>query len=245
MERAEAITPIATLLSFLKSVEKYKKPFNSMDISVKDAFCEILELEEKDLYSTLSEYLSLITLIKKQVMSNFKHTDRYITQLDSIQSAFISVGLNSDIGKFQKHITDVVINTLELCSDGLEEKEEYTILSQEQIEEIENQIAELIIQLEDSHLPKKVVFVLLHKLDDIKSAIQRYKRWGINEFEKVHDSLLGGLYKNRENINKEKNKGFLEKFSLLITTLRGVTDNGSEIVDNAIKITEKVTDFLE
>lgn len=213
MERAEAITPIATLLAFLKSVEEYKKEFNNntrtyMDISVKDVFCEVLELEEKDLYCTLSEYLSLITLIKKQVTSNFKHTDRYITQLDSIQNALISVGLNSDIAKFQKHITAVVINTLELCSDGLEEKEENTIISQEQIEEIENQIAELIIQLEDSHLPKKVVFVLLHKLDDIKSAVQRYKRWGINEFEKVYDSLLGGFIKTKRILTMRRIKVF-------------------------------------
>ncbi|WP_405155439.1 hypothetical protein [Paenibacillus sp. FSL K6-0108] len=250
MERTETNTPILALLTFLKSVKTYKKSegvifTGEMGVSVKTVFCSILKIEESDLYGTLNEYLSLIALIKKQVATNFKNKDRYFVQLDEIQYAFIAVGLDNDITKFQKFITSVAINTLEICSDSLEEKEETITISEEQLKEIEKQIADLITQLEDSHLPKKVVRVILHKLDDIDVAVKRYKRWGINEFETVYDSLLGGLYKNKENIDKEKNKGFLQYLSSFMNSLRGMTENSEKIVDNAIKITEKVTDFLE
>ncbi|KAF6583748.1 hypothetical protein [Paenibacillus sp. EKM211P] len=244
-------TPISILLSFLKSVKEYKKSKNGTiylgekGVTVKSAFCIILEIKENDLFGTLSGYLSLIDLVKKQVETNFKNKDRYITQLDEIQRAFIAVGLDNDITKFQHYITDVIINTLELCSDGLEEKEEIITVSKEQLEDIETQIADLSKQLEESALPKKLIAVLLHKLDDIEAAVQRYKRWGINEFEKVYDSLLGGLYKSRESIDLEKNKGVLQKIDTFMKTLLGFTSDGGEIVENAIEITEKVTDFLK
>ncbi|GED59505.1 hypothetical protein ABER61_15480 [Brevibacillus formosus] len=251
MEKTIRNTPIDNLIKFLNSVKSFndrgdvRKNLIEQGISVGDSFCIVLKIEKKELFNTLSGYLQLITLIKSQVEMNFKNNDRYLAQLEDVEKALISVGLDNDITVFKKYLTEKVITTLELCADGLAEKEDINIVPNDVLDNIEDDIIDMKKILEHSKLPKSVILVLLQKLDEVENAIRQYKRWGINDFDRVYDSLLGGLYKNRKEINLEENKSLIEKMNSFMLSLLTTTKTSKEILDTTKQLRDTVIRFLE
>lgn len=249
MEKVGSNIPAYRLVSFLELVndfDTHTKIANSqnMGVTIESAFCTILRIEKKELYGILSGYLALIEHIKNQVEATITNSEKYISQLDVVEKALISVGLASDIVEFKKHLTIKTLTTLELCADRLAEVG-IDSLSEETLSSIQQQIKELISLLEESTLPKSLRIVLLQKLDEVEAAIKKYKRWGINEFEEVYDSFLGGLYRSRNSIDTKENSSILQKLQLFMNSLLKTTRSSKEIIDTTKELSSSVTELLE
>ncbi len=251
MEINEINTPTYKLLSFLRSVNKYEakikintNKIERQDSTIEKAFCEILNVERKELYPTLSGYIVLIEHIKNQVKLYIPKSEKYISQLEIVEAAFINEGLGNDINVFKRHITETVLTTLDLCADRLSEESE-DIIPDKIISVIEEQLSELIFLLEDSSLPESVKFVLLNKLDEVTDAVKKYKRWGINEFDKIYDSFLGGLYRSRNSVDVDANRPILGKLQNFLNSLLKTTRTSKEIIDTSKELGETVTELLE
>jgi hypothetical protein len=196
--------PAKKLYSILESISKI-----SSNVGFLDAWAHVFNLEKSNTTEILQKYSSLLELYlsTKTVIENHQrlNTEKNLRYINHIGNGLSNINTSSSIAHLSGHLSGEVMTALYYLSENISFIYDVNaeIISNDQIEEIMNELDELITSITSSDLPVDVKKILTKNLNVIRESLQDYYISGINGVRTALEQSLGSLILNNQVIIPE------------------------------------------
>lgn len=228
--------PAEQLLEILEASKNYSSTDNC-----RKTWKRILDIPQADEALFMSRLGKVMQLPKKIIdeINKIEGTDSDIYQHWSTQinSGFTLQHLQGNWGTFTQHIDSHTIPYLKSTAQILNSHLKISALSDNQIDEIRQEVIGLIQKIRESNLDEAIKTYLLKILGELINSINEYKITGHDFIIQKIDTIVGHAVTDEEFRERMKNSdiglwGTLAKISGIVTLATGVP----QLAKDAIKL---------
>ncbi|KOP67228.1 hypothetical protein AMS62_19725 [Bacillus sp. FJAT-18019] len=181
-----------------------------------------------------SELFRLTKTIKEDILhiTNINH-ERYLQPINIVLDALSSIELNGSNGlnKFVNKIDDNVMTRLEFCSDTLSRVIGEHNISENELNELYNNINILIELVNNMQINNDLKALFLKNLTNIRLAIENYKLWGTKGLQSVIESSLGSILLRGDLVTSEEERSTGKKIVEYIFEINNIINAGKKIYE--------------
>jgi len=154
----------------------------------------------REVISRILQLDKLIAETEASLMEIEGLPDRYFRPFARIRNIPLqSLGaLNTDISGTIRSITEGDMTVLEFCSERLEERHTESVVNEEELTEILQEVSTLFDDVRQSNLDSELQTFILDGLESIRRGIFEYRIRGPQRLKEVLAEIIGSLAMNRD-----------------------------------------------
>jgi hypothetical protein len=200
-------------------------------------WANVFDIEQNDTSALLEKYNSLLNLYfstKKIITENERlNNEKNIKYINLIGQALGLINFNNNTSQFISILTPEVMTALYYLSENISFIYDLpdSLISDDQLKEILEEVEELIFNITDSNLPPDVKQILVNNLYNIKESLHSYFITGIDGVRESLERSIGSTVMNNQviapEVENENVKGFFNvmlKINEIVSTLNGAKE---------------------
>lgn len=189
---------------------------------------EVPNANEPLLFSKLGKLMTLPNIILEDVRKYHpKHVSVCEKAVVKINHALYNQNLSGQWTSFVQHISDEIINYIELFSSLLDYEYKMNILEKDQLDEIRNAVDELIKEVVGMDLDAGFKMHLLKYLKKIVNSIDEYNIMGIDPILESLETTAGHAILNKEFGENLHDANLSDKFINIFEKLTTLVNSGN------------------
>lgn len=165
----------------------------------------IKPLEPLDLSLAISEVVTLVEETKKQISAQNVDHQLYMKPFIQIQKLF-TLGFAHKLSTARPFVDDTVMSGLEYCAELLSRTIGETVIEQEKLDTLLENVNQLLENISESDLPNELKILLQDNLLSLRRAILHYRIHGAEGLKKAIEIALGSMWIYSQQKHEETDK---------------------------------------
>lgn len=200
---------------FYNLLHNGKKPSYRKN-KVREVWANLLGVPAND-SSMLLVRLGKIMAIPSQIESKINQEENidhsvYLKWLPKVNKAFRTLNLEANWSTFIDPIDEAVLYGLEICSEQLARKQPESVIKEEALKDIKNEVEGLLKEIRSSNIDSDLKNYLIGQLENIINSIYEYDFAGVVPLQKAFESTVGSISLHPELHEKIKKTNYSKKF---------------------------------
>jgi hypothetical protein len=202
---------------------------------------EVLGVDPSDHRNFIARYTQLFELVQDSIQAvnkvqNVRNRSIYLRPFEALDKIFIHTALAGNWVDVSKYLSDAMINGLEMAADLVSVQSGETIISDEELKELQLEAETLIDKVLEVNFPEDVKAILTEMLDSFRSAVIGYQIGGAERLQKAVESGVFTLYRNREKLVAEQKES--DEKEATIDNIMKYVERANKVIEVALKFKE-------
>lgn len=185
--------------------------------SATEVLAEALEIDSNDPRDFFQGLTNLYNLVKdtKLAIERLKDINHelYLRPIQNIEKALGTKDLgNVEWKTIRGIIQSDTMALLEVCADALSRKDAETVIDQEHLSELQNEVRLLLEKTMEADLTDEIKSFIFEKLQSIEQAIINYRFYGSAALQKAIEASIGAAIRHGEQIKEKQENPVVARF---------------------------------
>lgn len=261
MSEVISTNPAQRAVNFLS---EFRSAANEVEMKVhspqvRNALAQMYNLKVSDtsfLMASLSDAWKLPVQIRESISTIGLDPSVFEHVMQDLEKVLTAMMLESNSNTVVSNIPGGLANSLEMISSVLDKDLPEAMLTNDNIEELLQDIANLESEIRSAELDKDFTDYILHRSESIKYALSHYETLGPNEVVLRVDQMFGGVLRQYQSLtNTKKKSGLISKLLKVgaaiifaINAANGsfeLSDNIHKFIDSGIQIDAEIIEGIE